>query len=73
MSRLCTRTPPTPRAISVPLTARNFNPLAAMSGRVTVAEVEHIVEAGGLDPDQIITPGVFVQRVVQARDRVKGH
>jgi 3-oxoacid CoA-transferase subunit A len=44
--------------------ARNFNPLAAMAGRVTVAEVEHLVEPGELDPDMVHTPGVFVQRVV---------
>ncbi|MCA9592404.1 MAG: CoA transferase subunit A [Myxococcales bacterium] len=45
-------------------TARNFNPLCAMAGRVTIAEVEEVVEVGQLDPDQIHTPGVFVQRVV---------
>jgi 3-oxoacid CoA-transferase subunit A len=45
--------------------ARNFNPLCALSGRVTVAEVEHLVEPGELDPDSIHTPGVFVQRVVE--------
>jgi 3-oxoacid CoA-transferase subunit A len=44
--------------------ARNFNPLAAMSGRVTIAEVEHLVEPGEIDPDSVHTPGVFVQRVV---------
>ncbi|WP_148612294.1 CoA transferase subunit A [Nocardioides rubriscoriae] len=44
--------------------ARNFNPLAAMCGRVTIAEVEHLVEPGELDPEQVHTPGVFVQRVV---------
>ncbi|GGX07332.1 succinyl-CoA--3-ketoacid-CoA transferase [Streptomyces malachitofuscus] len=44
--------------------ARNFNPLAAMAGRVTVAEVEELVEPGGLDPDAVHLPGVFVQRVV---------
>ena len=44
--------------------ARNFNPLAAMCGRVTVAEVEELVNPGDLDPDQVHTPGVFVQRVV---------
>jgi 3-oxoacid CoA-transferase subunit A len=44
--------------------ARNFNPLAAMSGRVTIAEVEELVEPGELDPDAVHTPGVFVQRVV---------
>ncbi|WP_019585549.1 CoA transferase subunit A [Deinococcus apachensis] len=45
-------------------TAQNFNPLAATCGRVTVAEVEEIVEIGELDPDQIDTPGIYVQRVV---------
>ena len=45
-------------------TARNFNPLAAMSGKVTIAEVEEIVEVGELDPDAIHTPGVYVQRVL---------
>jgi 3-oxoacid CoA-transferase subunit A len=44
--------------------ARNFNPLAAMSGRVTIAEVEELVEPGEIDPDHVHTPGVFVQRVV---------
>ena len=44
--------------------ARNFNPLAAMCGRTTIAEVEHLVEPGELDPEQVHTPGVFVQRVV---------
>ena len=44
--------------------ARNFNPLAAMCGRITLAEVEHLVEPGELDPNQIHTPGVCVQRVV---------
>ena len=46
------------------MTARNFNPMVATAGRVTVAEVEHLVEVGQLDPDQIHTPGIFVQRVV---------
>jgi 3-oxoacid CoA-transferase subunit A len=46
--------------------AMNFNPLAAMSGRITIAEVEEIVEPGELDPGQIHTPGIFVQRVVLA-------
>jgi 3-oxoacid CoA-transferase subunit A len=45
-------------------TARNFNPLAATCGRITVAEAEIIVQPGELDPDEIHTPGVFVQRVV---------
>jgi 3-oxoacid CoA-transferase subunit A len=44
--------------------ARNFNPLAAMAGAVTIAEVEELVEVGELDPDQIHTPGIFVQRVL---------
>ena len=45
-------------------TARNFNPMAATCGRVTVAEVEEIVEIGQIDPDDVDTPGIFVQRVV---------
>ncbi|QHM79144.1 putative succinyl-CoA:3-ketoacid coenzyme A transferase subunit A [Bacillus velezensis] len=45
-------------------TARNFNPLAAMAGKVTIAEAEEIVDAGELDPDQIHTPGIFVQHVL---------
>jgi 3-oxoacid CoA-transferase subunit A len=45
-------------------TARNFNPMAASCGRITVAEVEHIVAAGELDPDQIHTPGIYVHRIV---------
>jgi 3-oxoacid CoA-transferase subunit A len=44
--------------------ARNFNPLAAMCGRVTIAEVEQLVEPGELDPNDVHTPGVYVQRVV---------
>ncbi|MFF4755834.1 CoA transferase subunit A [Streptomyces sp. NPDC002514] len=44
--------------------SRNFNPLAAMAGRVTVAEVEELVEPGGIDPDAVHVPGIFVQRVV---------
>ncbi|MFS3128466.1 CoA transferase subunit A [Nocardioides sp. Bht2] len=44
--------------------ARNFNPLAAMAGRITVAEVEELVEPGALDPNEIHTPGVYVHRVV---------
>jgi 3-oxoacid CoA-transferase subunit A len=48
-------------------TARNFNPMMAAAGRVTIAEVEERVEAGALDPDQVHTPGIYVQRVVVAR------
>ena len=46
-------------------TARNFNPLMATAGRITVAEVEELVEPGDLDPDGVHTPGVFVQRIFQ--------
>ena len=46
-------------------TARNFNPLMAMAGKITVAEVEELVPAGELDPNQIHTPGIFVQRIIQ--------
>ena len=45
--------------------ARNFNPLAAMCGQVTIAEVEELVEPGEIDPNQVHTPGVYVQRVVE--------
>jgi 3-oxoacid CoA-transferase subunit A len=44
--------------------ARNFNPLAAMSGKITIAEVEELVEPGDLDPDSVHTPGIYVHRVV---------
>lgn len=46
-------------------TARNFNPMMAMAGKITVAEVEHLVPAGELDPDQIHTPGIYVHRIFQ--------
>ena len=46
-------------------TARNFNPLMAMAGKITVAEVEELVPEGQLDPNQIHTPGIFVQRILQ--------
>lgn len=46
-------------------TARNFNPVMAMAGRITVAEVEELVESEELDPNQIHTPGIFVQRIFQ--------
>ncbi|MEL7029261.1 MAG: CoA transferase subunit A [Pseudomonadota bacterium] len=48
-------------------TARNFNPMMATAGRVTVAEVEEIVEVGSFDADQIHTPGIFVQRMIAGR------
>ena len=44
-------------------TARNFNPLMAMAGKITIAEVEEIVPAGELDPDMIHTPGIYVNRI----------
>ena len=47
------------------MTARNFNPIMATAARLTVAEVEELVEPGTLDPDQIVTPGVFVKRIVK--------
>jgi 3-oxoacid CoA-transferase subunit A len=46
-------------------TARNFNPVMATAGKITIAEVEELVEAGQLDPDQIHTPGVYVHRIFQ--------
>jgi 3-oxoacid CoA-transferase subunit A len=52
-------------------TARNFNPMMATAGRITVAEVEHLVEPGKIDPDHIITPGIFVQRIVHVPNAVK--
>lgn len=52
-------------------TARNFNPMMAMAGKVTVAEVEHLVEPGELDPDHIHTPGIFVHRIFQGKDYEK--
>jgi len=45
-------------------TARNFNPNVAMAGKITVVEVEHLVEVGEIDPDQVHTPGIFVHRIV---------
>jgi 3-oxoacid CoA-transferase subunit A len=51
--------------LSYDASARNFNPLCAMAGRVTIAEVEELVEPGELDPRHVDTPGVFVQRIVE--------
>jgi len=45
-------------------TARNFNPMMATAGKVTIAEVEELVEVGQLEPDMVHTPGIFVQRVI---------
>lgn len=52
-------------------TARNFNPIMAMAAKVTIAEVEELVEPGALDADAIHTPGIFVQRIIQGSDYVK--
>jgi len=52
-------------------TARNFNPVMATAGKITVAEVENLVEPGEIDPDHIMTPGIFVQRIVHIKDPVK--
>jgi 3-oxoacid CoA-transferase subunit A len=46
-------------------TARNFNPVMATAARVTIAEVEHLVEPGAIDPDHVVTPGIYVKHVVQ--------
>jgi 3-oxoacid CoA-transferase subunit A len=52
-------------------TARNFNPMMATAAKVTVAEVEHLVEPGEIEPDHIHTPGIFVQRIVHVSNPVK--
>ena len=52
-------------------TARNFNPLMAMAGKITIAEVEELVPAGQLDPDMIHTPGIYVHRIFQGKDYEK--
>lgn len=48
-------------------TARNFNPLMAMAGKITIAEVEHLVPVGELDPNHIHTPGIYVQRIFEGK------
>lgn len=53
------------------MTARNFNPLVATAGDVVIAQVEHLVEPGEIDPDHIITPGIFVQRMIAVPDLAK--
>ncbi len=52
-------------------TARNFNPLMAMAGKITIAEVEELVQPGELDPDQIHTPGIYVHRIFQGSNYEK--
>jgi 3-oxoacid CoA-transferase subunit A len=46
-------------------TARNFNPMMATAAKITIAEVEHLVEPGEINPDHIITPGIYVKRIFQ--------
>lgn len=53
------------------LTSRNFNPLVAMSGKITIAEVEHLVEPGEIDPDHIHVPGIYVHRIFQGSNYQK--
>jgi 3-oxoacid CoA-transferase subunit A len=52
-------------------TARNFNPLMAMAGTITIAEVEELVPAGQLDPNAIHTPGIYVHRIFQGQNYEK--
>ena len=52
-------------------TARNFNPLMAMAGKITIAEVEHLVEPGELDPNHIHTPGIYIHRIFQGSNYEK--
>jgi 3-oxoacid CoA-transferase subunit A len=52
-------------------TARNFNPVMATAGKITIAQVEHLVQPGEIDPDHIHTPGIYVQRIVHVPNHVK--
>lgn len=52
-------------------TARNFNPVMAMAGKITIAEVEELVEVGNLDPDHVHTPGIYVHRIFQGKNYEK--
>lgn len=52
-------------------TARNFNPMMAMAGKITIAEVEELVEPGELDPNMVHTPGIFVQRIFEGKNYEK--
>jgi 3-oxoacid CoA-transferase subunit A len=53
------------------MTARNFNPMMATAGKITVAEVEEIVEPGELDPESVVTPGIYVQRLIKGEQYEK--
>jgi 3-oxoacid CoA-transferase subunit A len=52
-------------------TARNFNPVMATAGRITIAEVEHLVDTGSIDPDHVVTPGIFVNHIFQGANYEK--
>ena len=52
-------------------TARNFNPLMAMAGKITIAEVEYLVEPGELNPNEIHTPGIYVHRIFKGKNYEK--
>lgn len=52
-------------------TAQNFNPMMATAGKITIAQVENLVATGALDPDHIVTPGIYVQRIVHAPNTAK--
>jgi 3-oxoacid CoA-transferase subunit A len=52
-------------------TARNFNPMMAQAGKITIAEVEELVDVGELDPDHVHTPGIYVQRIIRGVDYKK--
>jgi 3-oxoacid CoA-transferase A subunit len=52
-------------------TARNFNPMVATAGKITIAEVEELVPVGALDPDQVHTPGIYIQRIFQGKNYQK--
>jgi 3-oxoacid CoA-transferase subunit A len=52
-------------------TACNFNPVVAMAGKITIAEVEELVPVGALDPDQIHLPGIYVKRIFQGKNYIK--
>ncbi|MDQ6904733.1 MAG: succinyl-CoA--3-ketoacid-CoA transferase, partial [Bacteroidota bacterium] len=52
-------------------TARNFNPLMAMAGKITIAEVEELVKPGELDPNEIHTPGIYVHRIFEGKNYEK--
>ncbi len=75
----CTRTSPSSKRgkgdqvgnLTYRRTARNFNPVMATAARFTIAEVEHLVKPGEIDPDLVHTPGIYVKRVLQGRDYEK--